>query len=360
MRKREWIIFIVFLLSFLGIMMVLSASYVKSLEKFGDGFFYFKKQVGFVAVGFVLLTITSLFKPRFYYRFSYILLLIVTVLLILVFVPGIGVKINGAYRWIKVGGFTLQPSEYAKIVLVVSFARIFSDEGRALKKFVIPLVLYLIIGGLILVEPDFGTAGFLFAVTITACFVGGVPLKYIFSASLIVVSICGLFLMNNKVIGERKERIVALINPDEYANSKGYQILQSLYAIGAGGITGVGAGEGKSKLHYLPEPFTDYIFSVLGEELGFLGTCFLLCLFTALFILGVRISISANEPFIALSTFLITFVLCFQAAIHIGVALALLPPKGITLPFVSYGGNSIFSSFIAIGIILSMAGRNER
>jgi cell division protein FtsW len=360
MRKREVIILVVFVLSFIGVMMVLSASYIKSMEKFGDGFFYFKKQAIFVCIGFILMVVSSFLKPGFYYRISYLSLILLTLLLILVFFPGIGVKINGAYRWIRIGGWTLQPSEYVKIALCLSLARFFSTEPEGVRKLLIPLLMYIPIGVLLLKEPDMGTAAFLFLITITACFVGGLSLKHlIFAGTAGCVLVSGYLLMN-KNTAEKKHRIMAFLNPEEYQKSEGYQILQSIYAIGAGGITGVGPGKGKAKLHYLPEPFTDYIFSVLGEEMGFVGSCLLLGLFVVLFVSGVKISISAEEPFISLSTFLLTFLICFQAVVHIGVTLALLPPKGITLPFVSYGGNSIFSAFISVGIILSMERRSER
>jgi len=360
MSRRDVIILAVFILSFIGVMMVLSASYMKSMEKFGDGFFFFKKQLSFVCIGFILMAISSLIKPEFYYRISYLFLILSGILLVLVFVPGIGVKINGAYRWIKVGGWTFQPSEYVKTAMALSLARFFSAEPKGWRKLLLPLLIYIPIGLLLLKEPDMGTAAFLFMVTLTACFIGGVSLK-----SLILVSgagavlFFGYFHLNNNAV-EKKNRIIAFINPENYQKEKGYQILQSLYAIGAGGLTGVGPGNGKSKLHYLPEPFTDYIFSVFGEEMGFIGSCLLLGLFAALFISGVKISLSADEPFITLSAFLLTFLLCFQAAVHIGVTLALLPPKGITLPFVSYGGNSIFSAFISVGIILSMERKSGR
>jgi cell division protein FtsW len=358
MSRKEALILVVFFLSFIGVMMVLSASYVKALDKFGNGFFYFKKQAGFVVGGFLLMGMASLIRPSFYYRISYLSLILLIVLLILVFAPGIGVKINGAYRWIKIGGWTFQPSEYAKIALVLSLGRFFSTHPEGWKKYIVPLLAYLPLGILLFKEPDMGTAAFLFVVTLTACFIGGFSLKSLLAILTgATVLFCGYFALNKNNL-EKKSRIVAFLNPEEYKKEKGYQILQSLYAIGAGGLTGAGLGEGRAKLHYLPEPFTDYIFAVIGEEMGFIGTFSVIGLFAWLFILGVKISLSASEPFIALSTFLLTFLICFQAALHIGVTLALLPPKGITLPFVSYGGNSIFSSFIAVGIILSMERKN--
>jgi len=358
MSRREWMVLVVFFLSFLGLLMVLSASYIKSLDKFGNGFFYFKKQTAFVVAGFILMGVASLIKPSFYYRISYLSLILLIILLALVFVPGIGVKINGAYRWIKVGGWTFQPSEYAKIALVLFLGRFFSTHPEGWKKYLVPLLAYLPLGILLFKEPDMGTAVFLFVVTLTACFISGFSLKSLFvilTGAILLFS--GYFALSKDNI-EKKSRIVAFLNPEEHKEKKGYQILQSLYAIGSGGLTGVGPGEGKSKLHYLPEPFTDYIFAVIGEEMGFAGISAVIVLFATLFILGVKISLSANDPFITLSTFLLTFLICFQAALHMGVALALLPPKGITLPFVSYGGNSIFSSFIAVGIILSMERKN--
>lgn len=361
MRRLEGMVLIVFFLSIIGLIMVLSASFAKALEKTGDGFFYFKKHALFVLMGFILMGVTSSINPRFYYRIAYLLLFLMIGLLVLVLVPGVGVEINGAVRWIKIGGWTFQPSEYLKIALVLFLARFFSTEQEGMKRILIPLLIYIPIGGLLLLEPDMGTAVFLCIVILTAYFLVKISLTQILMfLGILAFGMFGYFTVNKEAAERKKDRIIALINPDEHPQSKGYQVLQSVWAIGAGGITGVGLGKGKSKFHYLPEPFNDYIFSVIGEETGFIGLCILFFLFTALFLLGAKISLSANDPFITLSVFLLTFLLCFQAAIHMGVGLALLPPKGITLPFISYGGNSLLSSFITVGIILSMGRESER
>lgn len=357
--KERWFGIVVFILTFTGMMMVLSSSYVKALEKCGDGYFYFKKQLFFAGLGMVLMVLASRVKPEIYFKTAYIFAGAMLGVLAMVFLPGIGVKLNGSYRWIRIGGWTLQPSEYMKVAIALFLARFFSSTSlRGLWRTLVPITFYFPAGLLLLKEPDIGTALFLFSVVMVGCFVGNVPIKHLLLILVLMGFGGGYFVMKNK--GERLDRIKAFIDPEKYRNEEGFQILQSLYAIGAGGIFGLGPGNGRSKLHYLPEPFTDYIFSVIAEEFGLIGVILIFFLFTAFFLLGFRLSLSARDPFCVYGAFLLTFLVSFQALIHMAVTLAVLPPKGITLPFVSYGGNSLLSSFLAAGIILSLGGRDGR
>ncbi len=343
-------------LTSIGIIMVYSASAIISLERYNDPYFFLKRQLVWVFLGLL----GMLFAARINYRaFPKLLkpaLLFTLFLLVLVLFPQFGKEIAGARRWLRIGDFTLQPSELAKLILILYMADTLSRKKEKIKNFTYGFLPPLIILGaifiLILLQPDLGTALIILVVTLGMLFVSGVRLRHLFS--LFLVALPSIWLLINKV-GYRKRRILAFIDPWNDPRGAGFQIIQSLLALGSGGILGRGLGEGTQKLFYLPAPHTDFIFAILGEELGFLGGVAVIILFGAFIYFGARIARRAPDLFGSLLALGITTWIGLQAMINIGVATGFLPTKGLPLPFVSFGGSSLLFSLMGVGILLSIS-----
>lgn len=343
-------------LTSMGIIMVYSASAIISLERYNDPFFFLKRQLVWVFLGLL----GMLFAARINYRaFPKLLkpaLLFTLFLLVLVLFPQFGKAIAGARRWLRIGDFTFQPSELAKLILILYMADTLSRKKEKIKNFTYGFLPPLIILGaifiLILLQPDLGTALIILVVILGMLFVSGVRLRHLFS--LFLIALPSIWLLINKV-GYRKRRILAFVDPWSDPRGAGFQIIQSLLALGSGGIFGRGLGEGTQKLFYLPAPHTDFIFAILGEELGFLGGVAVIILFGAFIYFGARIARRAPDLFGSLLALGITTWIGLQAMINIGVATGFLPTKGIPLPFISFGGSSLIFSLIGVGILLSIS-----
>ncbi len=351
---------IVILLVLLGIIMVFSTSAILAYQRCNDPYFFLKRQIIWAIIGFLFLFIflrIDYNKLQPYCRFLFFSTLI---LLIIIFIPGIGHSVKGSSRWIKIGMINVQPSELAKFALIFYMAD-FLDRKQSkineVKKVFIPFIfivsIYLF---LIYLEPDFGTTFVIGITFIVLLIFGNVRLRYIFGLLLIYFPLVYLALFR---VFYRKERLVAFLNPWLHYSGKGYQIIQALLAFGAGGILGKGWGESQIKLFYLPNPHTDFIFSVIGEELGFIGASLVIIMFIIFLVKGMNVSLKAPNLFGTLVAAGIVFIISFQAIVNICVVTKIIPPTGITLPFISYGGSSLVCSLAAVGVLLNISSHRK-
>ncbi len=286
----------------------------------------------------------------------WLLLAFAICLLALVLVPGIGLKINGASRWLRVGKLTIQPSELAKIALIIALAWYGDRYQRKMPAFLRGLLLPgLIIApvlGLIFLEPDVGTTVLLTLVSGVLLFVAGTRLRFLAPPLVAAAVGLGIFILHNPV---RLSRIIAFLNPEQNKEGVGYQTWQAMVAIGSGGLTGVGLGNGRQKLGFVPYHHTDFILSVIGEELGLVATGLVLLAFAAIVVCGIYIALHARDTFGMLLGSGLTFLIGFQAAINIGVVTGALPNKGLSLPFISYGGSNLVVMLACIGVLINIA-----
>jgi len=339
----------------IGVVMVYSASSALALKKFGSDTYFLKKQAIYAFMGILLLLAAYRMPIRTLRHLTYPLVALTLVMLFAVHIPAFGFSAGGATRWLNIGGISFQPAEFARFVLVLYLAYSLSRKQEQLDDFYIGFLPHLIVLGifsfLIVLQPDFGSVVILGALTWIMMFMGGVPIKHLGLSLLVLFPAAYVFLV---VESYRIERIISFFDPWQYAADGGYQIIHSLMAFGSGGIWGKGLGQGYQKLFYLPEPHTDFIFSVIGEELGLLGVLFILVLYGVIVYKGIRIALDAPDMFASLLAGGITFALALQVCVNTGVALALLPTKGLTLPFLSYGGTSLVLNLIAVGVLMKI------
>lgn len=350
----------VIILSLFGLLMVYSASNIWAEYKFNDPFKFVKNQGLFFIVGLFLMNAISKINYQHYQKWAKVFLLGCIVLLILVLIPGIGTVRNGSRSWFGIGSFGIQPSEFTKLALIIFSAKYLTKNEKKMsniKKGVLPLLgLALMIFGLIMLQPDFGTGMILVMTTIGLLFVSDVPFKF-----FLKIGVAGLIGIVGLVIAApyRLKRILSFLNPWSDPLGSGFQIIQSLYAIGPGGLLGFGLGNSRQKHFYLPEPQTDFIFSIISEEFGFLGVIIITTLFFIIIYQGFKIAKKANDLFGKYLAFGITFSLAFQCILNLSVVTGLMPITGITLPFVSYGGSSLLITMMGMGILLNIS-RYER
>ena len=351
---------IVLLLAAIGVAMSYSASAVVAARSFDDPFHFLKRQAVWFAAGFALLFMVQRFDYRNYARHTKIMLLVSLVLLVLVLIPGIGHSVKGSTRWLGGGTLAFQPSEFVKIFVVIYLAKVFSSEpegrGNQVVQLLVPVLVVALIFILAMMQPDFGTAIDILLVSVFVLFVSGFPFFYI--AALFVVSIPMFYLLVYQV-GYRKTRMLAFLDPWRDPYGTGYHVIQSFTAFRRGGFFGVGLGYGTQKIKRLPEPHTDFVFSVIAEEAGLLGTVLVLGLFCALFYKGMRIAQGAPDEFGRLLAMGLTLLVVLQAFLNFGVVTGSLPTTGIPLPFISYGGSSLLSSLAAMGILLNISRYRE-
>ena len=358
MAKRvgvdKWIFCITLLLVVSGLLMIFSASAVMASARFGSAYSFVLRQAVWAVAGLLLMWGLMHMNYRRLNNPSVVFPAIAITILLLVG-AFFGHDSHGAHRWIKLGPMQFQPSELAKPVLVLFLAWWLQNRMNRienLKETVLPAAIPSLLFVLLIVkEPDLGTAMVCAAVTALLLYLAGMNFKYLWYALL--ASIVPLYFLLFRV-KFRRDRIFAFLNPDADPLGKGFHIIQSLIAVGTGGLHGVGYMEGRQKLFYLPEPHTDYIFANIAEELGLLGTLFILGLFIAFGYRGIRAAVLSTDPFARLLAFGITATILIQAFFNISVVVALLPTKGITLPFVSYGGTSLFITLASVGVLLNI------
>jgi cell division protein FtsW len=340
-----------------GVAMIYSASAPRALSAYGSSWHFAARQAAWAGLGFLVLAVGARVDYTRWGRAAGPLLVLTCLLLGAVLVPGVGVVVNGARRWLPIGPFALQPSELAKFVAVVYMAGYAARHGGALQAggpaaVIRPMLVVGTLLGLIVVEPDLGNAVAIGAVSGVLLFVGGICWRYI--VPLVGLAGAGLALA---VYLEpyRLDRVRSFLDPWSDASDTGFQVVQSFLAFGSGGVTGLGLGEGRQKLFFLPEPHTDFIYAVIGEELGLLGAVLVLGLFAVFAWRGLTIARHAGEPFGRFLALGLTLMVVIQALVNMGVAVGVLPNKGLPLPFVSYGGSSLLVNLLAVGVLVNIS-----
>jgi cell division protein FtsW len=350
------LLFPVLFLVGIGVVMVYSASSALALKQYGTDFYFLKKQAIFSLLGVVTLVVFRRLPYRLLRVLAYPLLGLSLLMLAGVLVPGLGVEAGGARRWLAVGGIQFQPSELARFAMVVWLAYSLSKKLDRVKVFSIGMTPHLVMLGVFVLlisrQPDFGSVVILGAVTWVMLFAGGVRLIHLFSPLVVVLPAAYLFMISADY---RIERLLSFLNPWKYQSDEGYQVIHSLMAFGSGGVFGTGIGKGYQKLFYLPEPHTDFVFSVIGEELGLIGVLAILALYFIILWRGVLIARRVRDPFGQLLAVGLTTAIGLQVGVNMSVALGLLPTKGLTLPFMSYGGTSLLINMASVGILLNIA-----
>ncbi len=358
MAKRvgvdRWIYSVTLVLVVVGLLMVFSASAVMAKERYGSPYNFVSRQALWAVAGLAAMTLLMRIDYRQYNKPNVVYPAIgVTILLLLT--AFLIRDSHGAHRWIRLGPFSLQPSELAKPTLVLFLAwwlqnrmHRMEDVRQTLLPAAIPSLIFIL---LIVKEPDLGTALVCAAVTALLLYLAGMNFKYLGYAAVAAAPVLYVLLFRVKF---RRERMLAFIDPESDPLGKGFHIIQSLIAVGTGGVRGLGYMEGRQKLFYLPESHTDYIFANISEEVGLIGALFVVALFAIFGYRGFRAAILSKDPFARLLAFGITATILIQAFFNISVVLALVPTKGITLPFVSYGGTSLFITLASVGVLLNI------
>ncbi len=341
-----------------GLIMIASAGVIYSQTRFGDDYYFFKHQLLYgVLPGSVVLYFLSKIDYHFWKKVAVPIFFVAVIFLLLVFVPGVGSNIYGASRWIKLGIFSFQPSEMAKLAIIIYLAAWLDGRGeKRIGDFFEGLLPFIgiigLVGFLIMKQPDTGTFGVIALTSFAIFFISGARLNHLFSITML--GVFGLWILV-KIEPYRFNRILTFLDPSTDPSGIGYQINQALLAVGSGGFFGVGLGHSRQKFNYLPEPVGDSIFAIIGEELGMLGAVVLLVLFVILAIRGIKIAKNAPDVFGKLLATGITMWITFQAFINICANIALVPLTGIPLPFISYGGTSLAFLMAAVGILLNIS-----
>jgi cell division protein FtsW len=348
-----WLLAALMALLVVGSVEVFSSSAVYALKKHGDSFYFLKRQTAWLCLGMGALVAGAVADYRWLRRWTYPLLAISLTLLIGVLL--FGARINGAHRWFMLGPLSFQPVELAKLALICYLAYSLSKKADKVQTFSIGFVPHLLVCAimmaLLLKQPDLGSSIILGATTLTMLFVAGTKISY-----LVLAVLAAAPLAYGMIIGTpwRLQRFMAYFNPEAYKQGVAYQVVQAQIGIGSGGSTGTGLGLGRQQLGYMPEGHSDFILSSIGEELGFVGICFVLFLFGVLIWRGILAALHARDSFGSYLAFGITLAFAYQALINSGVVLGLLPAKGLTLPFVSYGGSSLMVSMYLVGLLLNV------
>ncbi len=356
-KKFDYLLFIaVIILVIFGLVMIYSASSIWSEYKFNDSFHYVKQQALFIILGIFIMYMASKIDYNFYYEKANIILGICFLLLILVLIPGIGSIRNGSRSWFGIGPFGIQPSEAAKIAMLIFTSKYLMSSNKYLKSYkkgVFPILgVLLVFFGLIMLQPDLGTGIVLVISIIALLFIAGVDMKFFFVSGIIgVIGIIILII----IAPYRMDRITSFINPWKDPLGTGFQIIQSLYAIGPSGLFGNGFLNSIQKHFYLPEPQTDFIFSIIAEEFGVLGAFIVVSLFAFILYRCIKISLNAPDKFSKYLSFGLIFQIIFQTILNLMVVIGMIPVTGVTLPFLSYGGSSLLISMASMGILLNIS-----
>ena len=353
------ILFVPVILVGLGIMMIYSASSIIAAERYHDGMYFLKKQALFGLCGIGCMLIMMRVPYSFLKRCAYPLWLLTLGLLALVLIPGIGVRAGGAVRWLSLGFFSFQPAELAKLSVVILLAYCLAKkENERIKEFSIGILPHLLLVMplclLIIVQPDFGTCMMILSILLVMLFAAGIKKRFMLGLGAVGLVAGGLLIATK---GYRMERLVTFLNPWKDPTGAGFQIVQSFLAFGSGGVFGAGIGRGTQKLLYLPEPHTDFILAVIGEEMGFVGVVFVIGLFVTIVACGIRIAMNSYDLFGTYLALGIIVLIGLQTIINMGVVMGLLPTKGMPLPFISYGGTALLVDMSCMGILLSISGQ---
>lgn len=348
-----WLLGLALTLVALGLTMVFSSGSIAAIRLFNDQYFFFKRQVTFAVIGLFCMYTAYVVPRSFIEKLQYPILLLTFAALIFVFSP-FGISVNGAKRWINLGFIRIQPMEFAKIALVLYLAFFLSTKQHIIKTFsrgvIPPFLITALLCLLLLLQPDFGGAAVLTLLLFFLCLVGGTRLIYLIFSALLACGAGALLIIMEPY---RFQRLTSFMDPFANAQKSGYQLVQALYAIGSGGVFGLGLGGGRQKLHYLPESHTDFIMAVLAEELGLVGITIIFILLALLIWRGVRIAVLQPELRGRLTAFGLTLILAIPMLLNMAVVSASVPSKGVPMPFFSYGGTSLLSSMICVGLLLN-------
>jgi cell division protein FtsW len=339
-----------------GTAMIYSSSSIIALEKFKDGQYFLKKQIFFVILGLISMVLLTKIDYAIWKKAAYPGIILSLILLMLLFIPHVGLKRGGATRWLNLGLFSFQVSEMVKIAMVIFLAHLLARKSHLLKKFsrgvFIPSAITAVVISLILLEPDFGTAVIIASILILMLCLAGSRMTHLMFLAATFIPV-GVWLIFNK--GYRLTRLTVFLDPWKDAGNSGFQIIQSLISFGSGGAFGVGIGDGMQKLFYLPQPHTDFILSIIAEESGFIGVSMVIILFSIFVFRGFMIAMNAPDLFGTLLAAGLTMVIAMESFINIAGVMGLIPLKGLALPFLSYGGSSFVMSMIAVGILLNIS-----
>ncbi|MGD9824786.1 putative lipid II flippase FtsW [Desulfobacter sp.] len=356
--REKTILFPVLILTGIGLVMVYSASCAIAMDEYNTLFYYLKRQAIFLFASLCIMFVTASLPYKLYKKMAYIILFAAIGMLVAVLIPALGIKANNARRWLNFGLFAFQPAEFAKLAMILFMAYSLSkkQETGKLREFAIGVVphamLFSLMAVLILCQPDFGTIVVMGMICWGMMFTAGVPLLYLLTPLPLIIPVVAYFLVFK--VSYRLERIIGFLHPWDDPLGNGFQLTNSLKAFGSGGLFGKGIGLSMQKMHFLPEPHTDFIFSIIGEELGLIGVTAILVLYGLILHTGTRIARQADTFFGAVTATGITLYLGFQVIINTGVTLGVLPTKGLTLPFISYGGTSLIINLAAMGILMNI------
>lgn len=356
LKNKRLILFIsMSFLIFIGLIMIFSSSYIWADYKFGDSLKYVKQQAIFIILGFVLLYIILKLDSNFFYRYDKIFLIGSFILLGLVLIPGVGVVRNGSRSWFGIGSFGIQPSEAMKLAIIIFSAKYLANHRNVSKNFKAALPVLGVMGlsfFMIMLQPDFGTGVILVMSVIVVLFIAGINMKYFYLFGIVGVIGAVILIL---IAPYRLDRITSFLNPWSDPLGTGFQIIQSLYAIGPGGLLGFGFLGSRQKHFYLPEPQTDFIFSIICEEFGIFGALVVILLFVILVTMIIKLALEQDDLFYKYVIFGLGFQIIFQAILNLSVVIGLIPVTGVTLPFISYGGSSLLITIASIGIILNLS-----
>ncbi|MFZ5806458.1 MAG: putative lipid II flippase FtsW [Verrucomicrobiota bacterium] len=344
----------VFSLVALGLVMLLSVS-AFAPDNRGDAMFFIVRQSAWLGLGVIAGILVTQLDYQLWVKYAQWFLILAAVLMIACFIPGIGTAVKGAHRWLNLGFAKVQPSEFAKLAVVAFMAFWLGKHQRKIAEFkqgfAVPIGVVLGIAGILVFQPDLGTAALILLVAFLLMFIAGVRLRYILPIPVLgFLGIIGIAL----AMPERRGRLLAFINPENYRSDEGYQVWQALVAFGSGGTNGLGLGNSVQKMFYLPEAHTDFIFPIIGEELGLMVTLGVVLCFLMVALTGGYISYHAPDAMGVLLGFGATALICIQAGMNIAVVTAMVPAKGIGLPFISYGGSNLVVCLACIGILLNI------
>jgi cell division protein FtsW len=354
-RKSAYILFLAVLgLLVIGIVMLFSTS-AYARDSHGDVYFFIKRQAIWAGIGLVACIFAALVNYHFWQKTWWLWFAVALAALVLCYIPHIGMRINGSRRWVGYGPITFQPSELAKIAtiffLATWFARREKPDGNILSGFIIPLAIICVPAALVLSEVDLGTTALIAATAFVVMFIAGT--NPVLLGGLAIAALGGLILVATQ-ISERMGRLSAFLHPQNYKDDAGLQQMQALIAWGSGGMDGLGLGNGRQKMLYLPYAHTDFIFPIIGEELGLRFSLLVVFLFVVIIVCGIMIALHARDRFGLLLGCGIISLLALQAAVNIGVTTSLLPNKGLPLPFISYGGSNLAASMFGVGVLVNI------
>jgi len=350
------LLFLTLALIGIGLVMLYSSSSIIAQERFGDSMYFVKRQIVFALLGLAVLIVSKNLPYVLYRRLVYVILGVTLLSLIIVLLPQVGHRVGGARRWLRFGPISIQPAEFAKLALIIYISYSAAKKKERVRELSVGYAPHLLVSavfiGLVVMQPDLGTAITFAVLTFLLLFVAGVRLRHILATGLAVTPLLALAIAQK---GYRWERLLAFLNPWRDPSDTSFQLLHSLLALGTGGPLGVGLGSGQQKLFYLPEPHTDFILAVIGEETGIFGVSIVLLLYALLVYKGVKIALRAPERFGTYLAFGLTLVVGLQALINSAVVMGLLPTKGLPLPFISYGGSSLLTNLLAMGILMNIS-----